>query len=448
MKVEARGDLEPRGSEMLLTITSRHERQSMQEEAQTAAPASTDATPKGRILVVRQLSDPQGDAMSTAADASANGQISNQAEEFNTSAFASDGNEMLKRLASSLHDQFSDDLLIQVIQAPAAPTQSVIEVRNQGVPAWTACVSQRPSENNAHQILVETCIEVFPHALQSLDEDALLRLTANENLGLRGVSVVAEIRESKRILRLRSTYLTQAAASRDEDENMAIDLMTCLRYAQTLEDRITGCSVAGQFSFELYATRHEQPGRQPVRYTTESSSVFNGSTERVFGQVCEILTTDFSFQVNRVSAQTAMISMPGADLQIVGKIPEEIPMFTCSAPLIQMNDSMRFQDRQIWSMLNELNAQSEHGHFEFNPFDRVLSFASWKHLTNDLRHSSFDHVVLAAVHAFTKAQNMLLNAPERVHTPTSEIFIHTDDSFLNDDDPPPSGKIEIPRKAV
>jgi len=402
--------------------------------------------------VVRQLSDPQGDAMSSAVDSSATGLNSIQAEDLNSSVLASDGGDMLKRLARSLQDQFSDDLVIQVIQTPAtqnvAHANSVIEVRNQGVPAWTACVSQRPSENNAHQILVETCIEVFPNALQSLDEDALLRLTANENLGLRGVSVVAEIRDSKRILRLRSTYLTQAAASRDEDENMAIDLMTCLRYAQTLEDRITGCSVAGQFSFELYATRHEQPGRQPVRYTTESSSVFNGSTERVFGQVCEILTTDFSFQVNRVSAQTAMISMPGADLQIVGKIPEEIPMFTCSAPLIQMNDSMRFQDRQIWSMLNELNAQSEHGHFEFNPFDRVLSFASWKHLTNDLRHSSFDHVVLAAVHAFTKAQNMLLNAPERVHTPTAEIFIHTDDSFLNDDDPPPSGKIEIPRKAV
>ncbi len=380
--------------------------------------------------MVRQLSDPQSVVSSE----------------------NSVGGELLSRLSRSLQDQFSEDLLIQGPESATLPQQpsidSVIEIRNHGIPSWTARVSQRPSENNAHQILVETNIEVFPNAIQSLDQDSLLRLTANENLGLRGVSVVAEIRESQRILRLRSTYLTQVAASRDEEENMAIDLMTCLRYAQTLEDRITGCSVAGQFSFEMYATRYEQAGRQPIRYTTESSSVFTGSTERVFGQVCEILSSDFSFQVNRVSSQTAMISMPGADLQIVGKIPEEIPMFTCSAPLIQMNDSMRFQDRQIWAMLNQLNAESEHGHFEFNPFDRVLSFASWKHLTNDLRHSSFDHVVLAAVHAFAKAQNMLLSAPERVHTPTADLFVDHDDNFLNDDDPPPSGKIEIPRKAV
>ena len=382
--------------------------------------------------MVRQLSVPDGVVNPSSAE-----------------DMASAGGDRLSRLARSLDAQFAEDLFVKgpSDESRASSPDRSIEIRNKGIPSWTALISQRPSEQNAQEILIETCIDVSPRAIQGLDEDSLFRLSANENLGLRGVSIIAVIQGSQRILRMRSTFLTQTSATRDEEENMAIDLMTCLRGAQTLEDRITGCSLAGQFSFEVYAARYEQPGRQVVRYTTESSSVFAGSTERVFGQVCEILSSDFSFKVHRMATQTAIISMPGADLQIVGKIPDEIPMFTCSVPLVQLNDALRFQDRQIWAILNELNGQVEHGHFEFNPLDRVLSFTSWKHLTNDLRHSSFDHVVLSALHAFTKAQNLMSSSPDRVQTPTAELFVEYNDDFLNDDEPPPSGKIEIPKKA-
>lgn len=303
--------------------------------------------------------------------------------------------EALPRLADSMKSVLTD-AHIQLIG------QDAIDIQFDGLPSWKIAVV-RQLVNHQHQ-LIETQIDLMPLCLASMSYAELQRLAATENMGLRGVTVQAldpVIYDGRGGLRIRASFVGQKGRSTDEVENLAIDILTVLAFARTLEDRVTDMSIAGEFSFELYTSRIEAARAQPTRFITTGQRIFEGSQDRVFAEVMKTLVSEFSFEVRSVAERTALIRAPGSELEILAKIPNEIPIFIAHAPLMKLDG---LTPAQIFTMVSELNAQGEAGHFEANLTDGVLNFTAWKHLTNDLRHFSFDHVIFSVARAMTMAQ--------------------------------------------
>lgn len=296
------------------------------------------------------------------------------------------------------------DAQIQVVE------NRQISIRFDGLPSWRICVNRHliSSQNQ----MIETQIDLMPLSLASMTPLELGRLATSENLGLRGVSVVPlypEQNDDRGGLRVRASFIGQQGKTTDEVENLAIDILTVLAFARTLEDRVTDNTIAGEFSFELYNSRFESPTTaQPIRFITTGQKIFEGSQDRVFSEIIKPLKSELSFDVREIGLRTAMIRAPGSNLEILIKIPNEIPIFVAHAPLMKLEGKSA---EQIWEIVSELNSKTESGHFEFNPNDSILSFTTWKHLTNDLRHFSFDHAVISVTRAFSMAIENVRFAP-------------------------------------
>jgi len=307
--------------------------------------------------------------------------------------------EAIPRLAVAMNSVLSDAKVSVV-------GKETIEIRFNGLPALHVNVVRR-IVNNQFQI-IESQVDLFPHCLSMLSLKELQRLAASENLGLRGVTVLPlhpDLSSNKAGLRVRAGFVGQKGRTPDEVENLAIDILTAIAFARTLEDRVTENSIAGEFSFELYQSRYEQRGQfVRSRFVAHAEQTFSGSAESVFEQILRTLQADFHFDLIQKKDQSATLQPPGQTgsqpLQISTRIPNETPIFTCHAPLIKLP---ALKPEVIWSMLADLNNQVENGHFEWNPVDQVLAFTSWKHLTNDLRNFSFDYVVFSASHALALA---------------------------------------------
>lgn len=346
--------------------------------------------------------------------------------------------EAIPRLAVAMRSVLADTK-IQLISG------GLIEVRFNGLPAWHVDVTSRLVNNQ--QQLIETHVDVLPICLSSLTKTELARIAAMENLGLRGLSVLPIADGNKHGFRVRGGFLGQKGRSADEVESLAIDILTTISFARGLEDRLTDSSIAGEFSFELYLSRQPKTALVRQRYFTQGHNVFEGSVERVFAEVLKSYKAAFSFDIQQEKKNggrgqlnlSAEITEGGARAhlgpKIVAKIPNDIPIFICQAPLLKLKD---MSERDIVTSLADLNAQCEAGHYEFNPSDRVLSYTAWKHLTNDLRSFSFDHAIISVNRAFrmaaeilpSKCCEMLEAVPVRVanviqfptHTPPTGTF--------------------------
>lgn len=313
--------------------------------------------------------------------------------------------EAIPRLAIAMRSVLAD------AQVTVSGTES-IQIRFDGLPSMKIEVV-RHLVNNQFQ-MIESRLDLAPLCISTLSRTDLSRLAAMENLGMRGISVLPvspEQNHGRAALRLRTGFVGQKGRTKDEVENLAIDILTTIAFARQLEDRLTENSVAGEFSFELYQTVNRSRPTVPIRVINHGQSIFSGSTDRVFAQICATLRNDFQFGVTNVSPNTARIDSPrfnGGDraVEMLAKIPSESPIFMCQANLMKLEAGLA---ESVWTLLADLNAQVESGHFEWNPIDRVLSFVSWKHLTNDLRHFSFDYVIFSATHAMALALETLKN---------------------------------------
>ena len=100
----------------------------------------------------------------------------------------------------------------------------------------------------------------------------------------------------------------------DEAENLAIDVLSLLRYARLLEDRIMRSTAGYYFSYEMYHSQYLSKGLGRNRFINYARSIFNGSTERVFGQLS--VMTFSQFDVNpALSAASFQFKAPaGADV--------------------------------------------------------------------------------------------------------------------------------------
>jgi hypothetical protein len=315
--------------------------------------------------------------------------------------------EAIPRLADSMRSVLSD-ASVQVLE------QNNIEIRFDGLPAWKIDVA-RTLVNHQYQMF-STSIDLSPLCLATMSLEDLQRLATVENLGLRGATVLPidpALNDGRGAIRIRASYIGQKGRSTDEVENLTIDILNVLAFTRILEDRLTDSSIAGDFSFELYNSRFGPHAIvPPSRFVSNGQVLFQGSTERVFGEISKSLKSDLGFQVRNAGNKTAIVVAPAtktdSPIEIVIRIPDEIPVFVAHAPLMKISGKSQIE---IAALLDELNAQGEAGHFEFNPADQVLFFAAWKHLTNDLRHFSFDHTILSVNRAYALATENLLVAP-------------------------------------
>lgn len=315
--------------------------------------------------------------------------------------------EAIPRLAASMRSVLFE-ANVQVLE------QNRIEIRFDGLPAWQINVA-RNLVNHQYQMF-STTIDLTPLCLASMSLEELQRLAAVENLGLRGATILPidpALNDSRGGLRVRSSFIGQKGRSTDEVENLTIDILNVLAFARTLEDRITDSAIAGDFSFELYNSRFETRTLvPPSRIVSNGQVLFQGSTERVFSEITKSLKSDLGFQIRNAGNKAAIVVAPAtktdSPIEIVIRIPDEIPVFLAHAPLLKITNKSH---GEIVALLDELNAQGEAGHFEFNQADQVLSFTAWKHLTNDLRHFSFDHTILSVNRAYNLAAENFLVAP-------------------------------------
>ncbi len=311
--------------------------------------------------------------------------------------------DAIPKLAASMQSVLTD-AQIQILE------EKQLDIRFDGLPAWKISVTPHPITQ--HYQMIETYIDLFPLCLASMSTLELQRLAASENLGLRGVTVIPlrpEDHDDRSGLRVRSCFVGKNGDSDDEVENLAIDILTVLTFARTLEDRVTDNTIAGEFSFELYNSRFESPSSsQSTRFVTTGQKIFDGSHDRVFAEVMKVLKPEFAHELRQAGERTAIITASADRLEIVAKIPSEIPMFIAHAPLLDLSG---MTPPQLWELLEVLNSNIEAGHFEANPTDMVLNFTAWKHLTNDMRQFSFDHAIVSVNRAFKMASKNIQFAP-------------------------------------
>ena len=254
-------------------------------------------------------------------------------------------------------------------------------------PAWEVEVTGVPCHEQFQ--LVQSTVSLRYECLQDVPEEDFLRLIAGENLGLRGATLLAERDGARRGIRIRTTFLGQKGRTRDEAESLAIDVLSILRYARLLEDRILRSTAGETFSYELYYSQYLSKGLGRNRFINYARSIFQGSTERVFGQVTSMLRDDYKYPVQINRPFVATIVPPSSNLEIVLRIPEEIPMLSCCTSLY----AFAWNPARTFELVSRLNWMTEAGHFEVNADGSLVSFVSWKHLTNDLRYYSLDHVI-------------------------------------------------------
>lgn len=311
--------------------------------------------------------------------------------------------EAIPRLVVRLRSSFPE-ARVAIQHNDDTPTLSVSFPNH---PTWKVETKGRfledPISKGEFQFFESTLLLSYD-CLQAIPEEDYLRFIASENLGLRGVTLIPEREGTRRLIRVRAGFVGQKGRTRDEGENLLIDILSLIRFARLVEDRIVRSTAGCDFCFEMYHSQYISGNRGRNRYINYARSIFQGSTERAFGQIATMLRDDFRYDVEITGPGVAKVVPPHLDLEIVLRVPEEIPMITCYAPLLTIEGS-RTKALELSASLNA--HQIENGHFELSADGSSLSFVSWKHLTNDLRLYSLDHMITAVGRASDALESAL-----------------------------------------
>ena len=322
--------------------------------------------------------------------------------------------EAFPRLAIRLRSTFPD---AQVLLADGA---TKMRVSFPAFPAWEVEVTGSPCHEQ-FQIL-QTSISMRYECMQNVSDADFHRLLSAENLGLRGATLIADTAHGRRTIQLRSSFMGQKGRTRDEAENMAIDVLSLLRFARLFDDRVVRSIANDKFSYEMYYSQYLSKSIGRNRYINYARSIFQGSTDRVFGQVTAMLKDDHKYGVSLSRHFSATITPNTPGMEIHMRIPEEIPMLTVSAAL----HSCAWEPERSFELVARLNAKIALGHFEVNADGSLISFVAWKHLTNDLRYYSLDQMI-SSVHE----AELLLRAELPVWKPTSSELLKAKASSLD-----------------
>lgn len=315
--------------------------------------------------------------------------------------------EAFPRLAVRLRSVFPDSK-IEV-------SQERLRVMLPAFPTWEVYVIALPCHEQFQYI--ESNLTLTFDCLRNVSNQDLNRFIAAENLGLRGVTLTAERVRTRPGVNIRASFIGQKGRTVDEAENLAIDILSLLRFARIIEDRILRSVVGLKFNYDIYYSQFLSRTIGRHRYINYARSIFRGSPERVFGQVTKMLNEECNYEIKVTRPFNASLSHPSSPYTINLRIPDEIPMIStsCALRIANWNSEVSFD------LVARLNQRVSIGHFEVNSDGTLISFVTWKHLTNDLRHYSLDHVV-AGIH---KADALLSKElPDRVSLTESEIKAH------------------------
>ncbi len=258
-------------------------------------------------------------------------------------------------------------------------------------PKWEVLVRSREIAEGKDQFqIIESSVALCFESLNDIPEIEFLRLLAAENRDLRGVSVVHDPEFGRRGLRVRTSFLGQKGRTRDEAENLAIDAISLLRFCRLIEDRIQRSTAGYDFSFELYHSTYLHKSAGLYRYVNYARHIFEGSHERLFGQLMSMLKKDYSCQIRLESQEhSARVLMPNTMTENSFRLPKETPSISASA----LVHPARGKERETLELVSRLNSKIHEGHFELSADSKQIYFVAWKHLTNDLRFYSLDHLL-------------------------------------------------------
>ncbi len=287
--------------------------------------------------------------------------------------------EAFPRLAIRLRSTFPD--------AEIELKESTLRIRFSAFPAWEVEVKATPCHDQFQ--VFESKIVLRYECLKDIPDTDFYRLISAENLGLRGVSILVDPAGGHHGLALRSSFIGQKGRTRDEGENLAIDVLSLLRFARLFDDRILRSLVGDRFSYDIYYTQYLARSIGRNRYINYARSIFQGSTQRVFGQLAHMFKEDYKFNVSVSKSSVATGTTPNSPTQIILRIPDESPMITCLASL----QVAAWTPEKSFELVAHLNPLMNSGHFEVNPDGSLISFVTWKHLTNDLRFYSLDQLI-------------------------------------------------------
>lgn len=256
-----------------------------------------------------------------------------------------------------------------------------------------------PTAGHEPYQVIEASLRIRFDALDEVPEQDFLRLISAENAGLRGVTVVSDDVDGHRALRVRASFLGVRGRTKDEAENVLIDVLSLLRFSRLLEDRILRSTAAGLFCVEMYHSQYLSKTGGRNRYVNYARSVFQGSPERILGEATRILKEDHGFDVRANGVTQMTLSTSDRDMEIQVRVPDEIPMLVFSArlPLAPLDS------RKANALADRLNREVSVGHFEVvaipNSRTCAIAYSAWKHMTNDLRLYAVDHLVATVVQA-------------------------------------------------
>ncbi len=316
---------------------------------------------------------------------------------------------VLPRLAVRLRSAFPDAGLeierSRLTLRLTSPTPRTIEFTSSAVPT---------AGHEPYQV-IEASLRIRFDALDEVPDPDFMRLIAAENTGLRGVTVVSDEIEGHRAIRIRASFLGIRGRTKDEAENVLIDVLSLIRFSRLLEDRILRSTAAGLFCVEMYHSQYLSKTGGRNRYVNYARSVFQGSPERILGEATRILKEDHGFDVRSSGVTQTMMTTAERDLEIQVRVPDEIPMIVFSArlPVAPMDA------RKANALADRLNRDSNVGHFEVvtsqNSRTCAIAFSAWKHMTNDLRLYAVDHLVATLLQA---AEQVRDDSPLRPLAPT------------------------------
>jgi hypothetical protein len=295
---------------------------------------------------------------------------------------------LIQRLVVRLRSAFPEATVeclgterLKIVLGPQAPR--MIEVSS--VPVQV---------NGADFQIVDARMSLRFECLESVTEIDFNRLVNAENFGLRGVTVLRSENDHSvegRSIVVRSSFLGLKGRTQDEAENALIDILSMVRFSRLLEDRILRSSAAGAFCFEMYQSQYLSKSGLRNRYINYARSVFQGSAERIFGEVSKTLTDDHGCKLETKRFAEALATKAGMQFDL--RIPEETPMLILASELKTPTKDFR----KLVMIANRLNEQFTMGHFEVSTDPRAgeptLSFVQWKHLTNDLRLYAIDYAM-------------------------------------------------------
>lgn len=296
--------------------------------------------------------------------------------------------EAFPRLAVRLRSTFPD--------ARISVSSDSMRVSFPAFPAWKVEVKASPCHEQFQ--VIQSKITLTYDCLRNIPETDFYRLLAAENLGLRGVSLIPDFAPndwSQHAIGICTSFVGQKGRTRDEAENLAIDTLSLLRFARLLEDRILRSVGGMKFSYDLYYTQYlaGQIGRN--RYINYARSIFQGSTERLFGQVVNMLSEDYKYSVTLSTPYVATLASPDHELTMNLRVPDGIPMLTLSCAL----KVAPWDANKSFALIAQLNAKLLMGHFEVNADGSLISYVTWKHLTNDFRYYGLDQMINSVLHA-------------------------------------------------